>query len=193
MTIYEIIGYTSSGSGNLGSGIQINGGSISWGGEIYSQITSLGLTQSQATTWNSSITQATANGIMDNGWGGGAYHGFAYFVFDDTPAVNQKVDVYFYPDLNVSDIIVDQKVDVYFYPDNNVTDSVINQEVKIEFYPDGNVADETTVLQEVKIEFYPDGNVSDVVDPVVVDGFKFWFGMSGKKRYGKGLSKRISF
>lgn len=109
--------------------------------------------------------------------------------------INQKVDVYFYPDLNVSDVIVNQKVDVYFYPDNNVTVPVINQEVQIQFYADGNVTDPDplAVNQEVKIEFYPDGNVSDVIDPVIVDGFKFWFGMRGKKRYGRGLSKRISF
>tara|TARA_B110000495_G_C23015549_1_gene601413 strand:+ start:472 stop:1041 length:570 start_codon:yes stop_codon:yes gene_type:complete len=139
------------------------------------------------------LTIVEANQLRVDDPLGNPFNGTHEPIYVTYTVINHKVDVYFYPDLNVSDVIVDQKVDVYFYPDSNVTDSVINQEVKIEFYPDGNVADETTVLQEVKIEFYPDGNVSDVIDPVVVDGFKFWFGMSGKKRYGKGLSKRISF
>jgi len=140
------------------------------------------------------ITLAQAQALTNNYGFIGEHAPFMYSEIIE-PIVIQKVDVYFYPDLNVTDPIVNQKVDVYFYADNNVTVPVINQEVQIQFYADGNVTvpDPLVVNQEVKIEFYPDGNVSDVVDPVVVDGFKFWFGMSGKKRYGKGLSKRISF
>jgi len=143
------------------------------------------------------MTAANANAYFSTALGYTSVHEpITLSLYDNTPIItNQKVDVYFYPDLNVSDPIVNQKADIYFYPDNNISDPVINQEVKIEFYPDGNVTDPdpSAINQEVKIEFYPDGNVTDVVTPVTEDGFKFWFGMKGKKRYGKGFTRKVSF
>ena len=116
---------------------------------------------------------------------------FKKFEYDTSIVTNQALNIYFYPHLNISDPVINQKADILFYPDGNVSDPVINQEVKIQFFPDGNVAD-TAQFQEVKIEFYPDGNVTDVVTPITEDGFKFWFGMKGKKRYGKGFVRRIN-
>jgi hypothetical protein len=104
---------------------------------------------------------------------------------------SSEVRIFIYDDA-ISDPIVDQEVEIMFYPDGNVSDPVINQEVEVMFYPDGNVTDITNDIdQEVKIWFHPDGNVEDVTASVVSDGFKWWFGMKGKQRYGKGLSRRI--
>lgn len=140
-------------------------------------------------------------------------------VWKEIPIYDQKVDLYFYPTLNVENVPEDWKVDVYyypmnnieenqehkilfypdgnigedqehkvmFYPDGNVSDAIVNQRLDISFYDNGNVGED----QEVQLLFYPDGNLEDVEVPVIDGIFKFWFGMKGKKKYGKGHIKRI--
>lgn len=60
-----------------------------------------------------------------------------------------------------------------------VETTVVNQELKVMFYPEGNVAQN----QELKVMFYPNGNVQD--STTTSTGFKWWFGMRGKKKYGR--------
>ena len=70
--------------------------------------------------------------------------------------------------------------------------TVVNQLLEVEFYPTGNVQNVGGVVNQLlEVEFYPEGNVANVGEGS--SGFKFWYGMKGKKRYGKGLSRKVSF
>jgi len=90
------------------------------------------------------------------------------------------------PDLKFSityTAIEDQQVKVWFYPDNNVQDAIEDQQVKVWFYPDNNVQAKD---QQVKVWFYPNNNVNPPET-----AWKWWLGMRGKKRYGKGHIRRM--
>jgi len=87
-------------------------------------------------------------------------------------------------------LILDTSKDMYFECD--YSSATTNQQLTVSFYESGNLTDAVT-SQELKVMFYEDGNLTDVSTGVTSNGFKFWFGMRGKRRYGNGLSKRVSF
>ena len=187
--------YTNSVNGSYNDGFH--------SGNISSFMTSIGASQSDATLWNSSATLAQANGTFEpnnspfnSGDAPFTKYNFSvpetqqlsvYLYPTNNVFENQELKVEFYPDGNVE---TNQELQVLLYPDGNITEGVNNQELKVEFYPDGNVS-EYAQIQELKVEFYPDGNVSDVETPVASEGFKWWFGMKGNKKYGSSRIKRI--
>lgn len=101
---------------------------------------------------------------------------------------NQNLKVFFYPDNNVEQY---QKLDVYYFPDGNTQDVPVDKQLDVWFYPNQNVQD-MAILQELKVWFYPENNVEDTPPPPPSDGlYKFWFGMKGKRKYGKSHIKRV--
>jgi len=82
-------------------------------------------------------------------------------------------------------------------PDGNrargTSGSIVLDSTKDMYFECDYTTPSTTVNKKLMIKFYPDGNISDVSTGVSSSGFKFWFGMNGKRRYGKGLSRRVRF
>ena len=203
MTIYEQINYASTASGPTirerqnGGGWYTNNNALSIG-ESY-QVTQY-IANLSNNEWNNFNTGS------GSGWGGWHNQPTWYrkvdtsipappepqelrvlFYPNDNVHQEQELKVHFYPDNNVEQY---QKLDVFYYPDGNTQDVPVDKQLDVWFYPNQNVTDMTTD-QEVKVFFYPDGNVSDVETPVTSDGFKWWFGMKGKKKYGNNKIKRI--
>ena len=126
-------------------------------------------------------------GIRDATWMNGHQH---YWQTLEPAPQDQNLQVFFYPDSNVTEPEQDQELKVFFYPNGNVTD-VAGQDQLLEvfFYPENNVTDNAGADQELKVFFYPDGNITDV-DPNSIN-YKWWFGMKGKRKYGNSKVRRI--
>lgn len=68
--------------------------------------------------------------------------------------------------------------------------SVVNQTFTASFFPDNRVT-EGTINQTFTASFFPDNRVQETSVSATNNIFRWWFGMRGRKRYGKGHIRRI--